>query len=161
MKPTARFLNQPKSFWANVRTISQQNGYTIRGKKQVKVPTFAEMRSALHSVSLTSHHICDSQGKPTEFGETLRAYFQHRADVLNKDVELRLMNAEQALAEFQALQRANPHAKCPIPMNKQKGAKRAPAFLTAMINMIVEANSEGLECDYDPRVLTTVVLPRF
>lgn len=156
MKPATRFLNQPKSFWANVRTISQQSGYTVRGKNQVKVPTFAEMSSALRSVNLTSSHICDSRGKPTEFGETLHAYFQHRADVLNNDVEPRLMNAEQALAEFESLQRAYPDAKCPIPMNKQKGDKRAPAFLTAMINLIVEANSGGLACDYDPRVLTTV-----
>ena len=28
MKPDPRFLNQPKSFWANVRTISQEVGYT-------------------------------------------------------------------------------------------------------------------------------------
>ena len=28
MKPDPRFLKQPKSFWANVRTISQEVGYT-------------------------------------------------------------------------------------------------------------------------------------
>jgi hypothetical protein len=41
-------------------------------------------------------------------------------------------------------------------MNKQKGDKKAPAFLTGLVNMIVEANSGGYGCDYDPRSLTTV-----
>ncbi|HEX5733361.1 MAG TPA: hypothetical protein VF131_11055 [Blastocatellia bacterium] len=41
-------------------------------------------------------------------------------------------------------------------MNKQKGEKKAPAYFTGLINMLVEANVEGLPCDYDPRELTTV-----
>jgi hypothetical protein len=45
---------------------------------------------------------------------------------------------------------------CPLPMNKQKGDKKAPAYLTCIVNMIVEANADGLPCDYDPRGLTTV-----
>ena len=43
-------------------------------------------------------------------------------------------------------------------MNKQKGEKKAPAYLTGMINMLIEANAEGLPCDYDPRKLTTVTI---
>jgi hypothetical protein len=41
-------------------------------------------------------------------------------------------------------------------MSKQKGEKKAPAYLTSTVNMLVEANAEGLPCDYDPRELTTV-----
>lgn len=41
-------------------------------------------------------------------------------------------------------------------MNKQKGDKRAPAYLTSIVNMLIEANLEGLPCNYDPRELTTV-----
>jgi hypothetical protein len=41
-------------------------------------------------------------------------------------------------------------------MNKQKGKKRAPAYLTGIINMLIEANAQGLPCDYDPRTLTVV-----
>ena len=44
---------------------------------------------------------------------------------------------------------------CPLPMNKQKGDKKARAYFTGIINMLIEANSEGLQCDYDPRSLTT------
>lgn len=45
---------------------------------------------------------------------------------------------------------------CPIPLNKQKGKKRAPAYFTGIVNMLIEAHSNGLPCDYDPRELTTV-----
>ncbi|MFH0983097.1 MAG: hypothetical protein V2A79_16380 [Planctomycetota bacterium] len=40
-------------------------------------------------------------------------------------------------------------------MNKQKGKKKAPAYLTSIVNMLIEANAGGLPCDYDPRELTT------
>ena len=43
-------------------------------------------------------------------------------------------------------------------MNKQKGSKKAPAYLTGIVNMLIEANAGGLPCDYDPRQLTTVTL---
>lgn len=43
-----------------------------------------------------------------------------------------------------------------IPMNKQSGDKRKPAYLTGIVNMIIEAYADDVPCDYDPRVLTTV-----
>lgn len=41
-------------------------------------------------------------------------------------------------------------------MNKQRGRKKAPAYFTGIINMLIEAHARGLPCDYDPRELTTV-----
>jgi hypothetical protein len=41
-------------------------------------------------------------------------------------------------------------------MNKQKGDKKAHAYFTGIINMLIEANAAGMTCDYDPRELTTV-----
>ena len=43
-------------------------------------------------------------------------------------------------------------------MNKQKGTKKAPAYLTCLVNMLIEANSADYNCDYDPRELTTITL---
>src|SRR5207237_4248459 len=37
-----------------------------------------------------------------------------------------------------------------------KGAKRAPAFFTGIINMLIEAHADGVVVDYDPRGLTLV-----
>ncbi len=41
-------------------------------------------------------------------------------------------------------------------MNKQKGDKKAPAYFTAIINMLIEAHVDGMPCDYNPQKLTTL-----
>jgi hypothetical protein len=154
VKPDARFLRQPNHFWANVRTVSQHVGYTARGTGQVLVPGLAAIVAALRELGLGTSHVVDKEGKPTNFGATLAAYFAYRADVLNRCVEPRLMNAEQAAEAFERV-RADTKSKLPIPMNKQKGDKKQPAYLTAMVNMLIDANLAGLSCNYDPRELTT------
>ncbi len=155
MKPDERFLNQPKSFWANVRTIGEIVGYTARKTGQVVVPTLSQMMSALEQIGCSSAHISDGQDQPTALGNVLLEYFEHRARVLNTFVEPRLMSAEQAKLEFERLQ-AELSPRCPIPMNKQKGVKKAPAYFTGIINMLIEANADGLPCNYNPRKLTSV-----
>src|SRR5207302_197012 len=82
-------------------------------------------------------------------------YFDYRATVLNTFVEPRLMNVARVKPLFKEL-RAKLKPLCPLPMNKQKGKKKTHAYLTGIINMLIEANSKGLPCDYDPRELTTV-----
>ncbi len=41
-------------------------------------------------------------------------------------------------------------------MNKQKEEKKDHAFLTCVVNMLIEKHSGGADCDYDPRKLTTI-----
>lgn len=155
MKPNQRFRNKPKEFWANVRTISQQAGYTMRGQGQVKIPTINEIKTSYQSLGLNLHRIVDDKNILTDFGIELLEYFKYRADILNNFVEPRLMDANKAKNEFETLyNKLSP--KCPIPMNKQKGEKKSPAYLTAIINMLIEANADGYKCDHDPRELTTV-----
>lgn len=159
MKPDNRFLGRPKHFWANVRLISQEAGYTERGRRgkkgRIKVPTLAEMVTALRKFGLGAIHLIDERGKPTELGQMLSAYFEYRAEALNTVVEPQLMDADRARETFEKLH-AQLSPGCPIPMNKQKGEKKAPAYFTGIINMLIEANAEGLPCDYDPRKLTVV-----
>jgi hypothetical protein len=155
VKPNRRYLRQPKHFWANVRTISQAVGYTTRGEDRIKVPKPSEIENALHRERLSSAHIIDPSGELSAFGRALLGYFSFRARTLNRYVEPRLMDAKQARAVFTRL-KAELRPRCPLPMNKQKGQKRAPAYLTGIINMLVEANAKDLPCDYDPRKLTTV-----
>jgi hypothetical protein len=154
LKPDPRFLNQPKHFWANLRSVSQHVGYTARGTGQIAVPNLAVILKALRELELGTSHVVGADGKPTEIGASLVAYFAYRAELLNKFVEPRLMNAEQAAAAFAKVQAAT-KSRLPIPMNKQKGEKKQPAYLTAMVAMLIDANIEGLPCDYDPRELTT------
>lgn len=154
MKPNPRFRNQQKHFWANVRTISQEIGYTARGKKIIKVPTLAEIQKAFKRIDLSLDHITTSGGL-TDFGKNLFDYFSYRADVLNTFVEPRLMNTEQAKQLFDELY-SEIQPKCPIPMNKQRGEKKSPAYFTGIINMLIEAFAPGHPCNFDPRTLTTI-----
>jgi len=157
MKPDPRFLKLPKDFWANVRLISQEVGYTttVRGQKEIKVPSLQEIEEAFAQISLDARHLIDRKGKATVYGRLLCEYFEYRASVLGGRVEPLLMTAEQAKEVFEKL-RAELCPKCPIPLNKQSAAKKAPAFFTGIINMLIEANAKGMTCDYDPHILTTV-----
>ena len=71
MKPDVRFQKMPKYFWANVRTISQHIGYTVRGAGEIKVPTIAEIIRALEELRLNTEQVVDGEGRPTNFGQLL------------------------------------------------------------------------------------------
>ena len=155
MLPNRHFASLPKAFWANVRTISQEVGYTVRNRGIIRVPTMGDIRDAYQRLGLTTRHLVDEADIVTGFGATLLDYFAFRASQLDDYVEPRLMNADRARCEYERL-RAKLKPKCPLPMNKQKREKKAPAFLTCIVNMLVEAGIRDLPCDYDPRQLTTI-----
>lgn len=152
MLPDSRFLNQPKSFWANVRTISQHLGYTKN--KQVKVHDLETIVKALTDLDLGSQHVIDSGGDPTGMGQMLIDYFAYRADLLNNTVEPRLMDAAKAEALYKKI-KARTKSTLPVIMNKQKGKKKKPLYLTNMVNWLIDDNTDGLPFDSDPNELTT------
>jgi hypothetical protein len=115
------------------------------------------MRAALLSLGLEANHLLDSNGMPTALGQSLWDYFKFRADALNNTVEPLLMTAKQA-AELFAKHRRRLSPACPIPMNKQKGEKKTIAYFTGLINMLLEANTDGFPVNYDPRELTTITV---
>lgn len=155
MKADPRFLTQTKEFWAHVRTISQEVGYTERGANSIKIPSLRAIRSEFERLGLSMAHIADEANTLTAFGQRLMDYFSFRAAVLNGTAQGQFMKKESAEVEFNRLKtRLNP--QCPLPMNKQKAEKKNYAFLTGMVNMLVEANIDGAPCDYDPRSLTTI-----
>jgi hypothetical protein len=151
MKAESKFLNQPLEFWANVKLISQKVGYTERGTSKIKVPTPDEIRRTYAELHLGPSRIIAFDA-PTSFGALLTEYFQHRATFLNEHVAPRLMDKKMAKQLFNKLKREL-RPSCPLPLNKQTGSKKAYAFFTGIINMLIEANSHGYACDYDPREL--------
>lgn len=158
MKPNRRFSNQSLQFWANVRGISETVGYTSRKKTtrgQVKIPMLDEILEALKARNLETSHLVTEEGEVTEMGLLLLDYYEFRADALNTYVESRLMNVDQARSIFDELVEKN-NPECPIPMNKQSGDKKTPAYFTSIINILIEAHIDGMPCDYDPRQLTTI-----
>lgn len=164
MQPNAAFVGLPKEFWANIRTISQEVGYTRRPARQkgvqgqagpIKVPTLAEIKAALESINLTATHLVAGTAKPTDLGKQVIDYYEFRADTLNRVVEPLLMNAEQARETFEKLQ-AVLTVKNAVPLNKQSAEKKKPAYFTGIINMLIESNLGELPCNYNPQELTTV-----
>jgi hypothetical protein len=152
LRPDPRFVGLDKTFWAHVRSVSQTGGYTQKGGR-VRTYTAGEIVVVLERLWLQSAQVFDR--KTTAFGQLLVDYFDHRADVLNNYVPRRLMNAEEARALYTRLH-ARLAPRCPLPKNKQKGKKAGPAFLTGIVNMVIEANCDGLPVNYNPLQLTTV-----
>lgn len=166
MIPNPQFVNLPKHFWANIRTISQEVGYTVRPKRQkgvkgqagpIRVPTVSEVRTALETINLSARHLMDDRGHPTDLGKKVLAYFEYRAKLLHTAVEPLLMNAEQAKSLFDEMQ-VRLGVQRAVPMNKQGEGRKQPAYFTGIINMLIESNVEKLPCNYDPQELTTVTL---
>ncbi len=154
MKANSEYQQMPRNFWAYVRTISQGCGYTERKTKKVKIPTIEAITETFNKLGLDSSEIIIN-GSLTQFGTQLLGYFEYRANALNDYVKPRLMDKDRAEKVFDEL-KAELNPNCPLPMNKQKGDKKANAFFTGIINMLVENKINGAECDYDPRILTTI-----
>ncbi|MDN5864020.1 MAG: hypothetical protein L0I62_02225 [Gammaproteobacteria bacterium] len=155
MKPDKRFVSLPKSFWAYVRLIGQECGYTKRGTGQLLVPTRGDVETKMSRLGLPAGSLDAELRGGKIVWHKLAEYFQYRAELGATHIESSLMNAQQAKAEFYKLKkRLKP--RCPLPMNKQKGDKKEPAFPTGMVNMLLEAEIKKHGCDYDPRALTTI-----
>lgn len=143
MKPDKRFLVLPKDFWAYVRLISEHLGYTNRTTRQIKIPSFEDQIRALESLGMSGKEIVDSSGKPSDFGQRLIDYFSFRADLLNTKVEPLLMDASEAKTLFKQIRRTL-KSTISIPMNKQKGKKKQPAYLTGIVNMIIHVTAMAM-----------------
>lgn len=129
-------------------------GYTARGTKSVKVPSIDDIESAFARLNLETGHLWNELA-PTPFGRCLLDYFEFRAQTLNSVIQPLLMDKAEAEKCFTSL-RKKLKPTCPLPLNKQKGSKKNYSFFTGLVNMLIEANINGGECDYDPRSLTTV-----
>jgi hypothetical protein len=159
MKAKRIFLNQSLEFWANVKLISQKVGYTERKTSKIKVPTLSELQQMYDELHLDSRKII-LNGTLTQFGTLLIDYFKHRASFLNQHVEQLLMDREEARKLFNKMKKEL-KPSCPLPMNKQTGSKKASAYFTGIINMLIEDNSDGYTCNYDPKELTAFTKGRF
>lgn len=155
MKPNNTYMNLPKNFWASVRLISQTVGYTEKTTGQIKIPVLDEIQPRLEKFEIDFTRLQAQQTAGGNFGKVLQDYFIYRADIINTFVEPHLMNVAEAKKIFKKYYR-DLQPSCPIPMNKQKGKMKTPAYLTGLVNMLVEANANGLPCDYDPHQLTIV-----
>lgn len=156
MKAFDRFQDMDSSFWAFVKYISENLGYTKRGEGLVKEYPINTIKTLC-----VERDINASDDTITKAAQ----YSKMRADLLNRFAESMLMDAETASGEFknwEMLHRiGNYH--CKLPLNKQKGEMKQIAFFTAIINIIAEKTireitgvTHTLGFDDDPRNLAYV-----
>lgn len=156
MRAFTNFKNKDASFWAFVKFVSENLGYTKRGEGIVKEYTVSAIKN-----------LCEKRGinASEEVIASTSQYSKMRADLLNKIAETMLMDAQTASKEFrnwEMLHRVE-HYYCKLPWNKQKGKMKKIAFFTAIINIIAEktireitGNSYSAGFDDDPRGLVYV-----
>lgn len=131
MQAFPEFRHMPTPFWAMVKYVSETLGYTIRGQGIVRTYSIDEIDRLLSQNGIVVGY---------ETIESAKQYFDMRANLLNHQVQRNLMNSEAAKETFERLyplHRDNDF-KCKLPMNKQKGAMKQVAFLTAIINILTE-----------------------
>lgn len=160
MKPNSKFTGESLEFWANVKLLSQRIGYheratRLRPDPNFVVPTAQQIKDVFASEGLNHSKLVDATDKLTAYGTKLIEYFEYRKSILNTEVKPNLMDAAAAKALFDA-HRARLKPTCPLPMNKQSDEKRDFAFLTGLVNMMIEEHAAGNPCDYDPRELTAI-----
>lgn len=153
MRANQAFRGLDKGFWAHVRSISEAQGYTDRRTKGIKTLDAAGIVAAFQKLGLSSQHLV-SQGQLTERGLKLCEYFHYRADVLDNYVQPRLMDAQRAEAEYNAL-KAQLQPTLSATMNKQSGEMKKVAYLTGIVNMIVESVIGPHGFNANPGQLTT------
>lgn len=125
----------------------------MRGAGGIKALTACGIVAAFRKLGLSSDHLVH-RGQLTPEGVTLCRYFDYRAEVLDNFVEPRLMNAERAEAVYNNLKsRLRPRLN--VTMNKQSGEMKKVAYLTAIVNMIVESVAGPNGFNYNPGQLTT------
>lgn len=153
MRANKAFIGLDKGFWAHVRSISEAQGYTVRGAGAIKTLTATGIVSAFKKLGLSSEHLV-VKGQLTDLGKRLCDYFAYRADLLDNFVQPRLMDAARAEKVYNEMA-AKLKPKLSVTMNKQKGDKAKIAYLTALVNMIIESVAGVNGFNPDPRQLTT------
>ncbi len=153
MQANPEFRSLDKAFWAHARTVSEIGGYTRQS--QVRAYSPDEIIQVLSQAGFNTNYLLSNNAGATPLLQRLAAYFAYRASILNDVIRPYLMTAEQASEVFhEHYARLRPVRLSP--MNKQTGLKKQPAYLTGLVNMLIEAHLGDLPCNYDPRQLTTI-----
>lgn len=164
MKPNEKFKNLELEFWSNVKLLNQRLGYAERPSKKNPNPGFIipnknQIVKVFSEEKLNYSRLVEN-GKLTDFGNLIIEYMQYRGSQLTNHVATNLMNKDQAKELF-LQKKAELNPQCPLPLNKQTGEKKDFAFLTALVNMLIEANKGKFPCDYDPRELTSITIDNY
>lgn len=156
MKANTKFTNRDSSFWAYVKLISEQLGYST--KKNMRFYYEEDISKKLDILNINI---------PPYILKDVIEYLNYRAELLNQAKE-NFMNVSEARETFSKAK--NLYDKynftCNLPFNKQKNEKKDFAYFTCIINILTEgvirkfADENGLNYgtdiyfNEDPRTLT-------
>lgn len=131
MQAFSEFRDMSPEFWALVKFVSQELGYTNRITKSVRTFSEQEIKGVLDYFDL----VADAR-----MIRNVSDYSIARADVINTHIQRMLMDAQDVQEIFHDLMdvRYRYGLKCDIPMNKQSGDKKQPAYFTAIVNILAE-----------------------
>ncbi len=164
MKANKKYKELDLEFWANVKLINQKIGYVRRRSKRFPnggfvIPEPEEIVKKFEVMNLDYSKLVEGT-KLTKYGQQIANYMEYRGKALTQLVEPNLMNQKEAKKLFYSI-RKKLKPNCPLPMNKQKKEKKDFAYLTGIVNMLIEKEIGGEDCDYDPRMLTTITKDKF
>lgn len=151
-----RYGSLGAEFWAMVKFVSEELGYTQRQKGIVRVFTEDDINNLCREMNT---YISD------DYIQAIADYSRWRADTLNDFVQPNLMSAEEAKDVFEGLHQLyqSKGFSCKIPINKQSGAMKQVNYFTAIINIITEDTLSNMGIiqehpgfDDDPRGLVYV-----
>ena len=154
-----KFSRLDADFWALIKLVSEELGYTSKGPNGSIARVFSpyEIDDICRKMRT---NISD------EYIRLASEYSQWRAFALNDIIQPNLMDAEAAKNTFEGLYRDiyQRYGYCSkLPMNKQSGTMKQVNYFTAIINIITEdvisrlhASNEAPGFDDDPRGLVYV-----
>lgn len=155
MKPNKEFVSLPKDFWANIKLLSEEMGYSKRGSDQIKIYSKKEIMDSLKKRNFDISYLKYKIRNNKTYLEVIINYLNYRSKCLSNIVKPNLMNRDSAKIIFEKLKlKLSP--KCKLPMNKQKGKKRHCLYLTCIVNMLTEHALNGIVFDQDPHSLTII-----
>lgn len=137
MKPNPRYHRKPGRFWAHVKYLSEQIGYSER-KKRGAPP--ALKRYTVSDAERLLREACHEDSRidvDTDLVPEVIQYMNFRTETITNSVEPVLMTRDEARESYHAL-REEHKPTLPAAMNKQKGEKRHEAYLAGMVQIVAE-----------------------
>ncbi len=155
MKPKKEFVSLPKDFWANIKLLSEEIGYSKRGSNQIKIYSEKEIIDCLKKKNFDISYLKYKINNKNTYLEMLVRYLNYRSNCLLNIIKSNLMDRDSAKIIFEKLKlKLSP--KCKLIMNKQKGKKKHYLYLTCIVNMLTEQALNGIIFDQDPHSLTVI-----
>jgi hypothetical protein len=137
MKPNPIYVSKPARFWANVKLISEQVGYSVRGPRSAEKTLRRYTLDDIVRVYRDEELDTDFTAREEAFFAGVLGYLNYRAEVIQRDVRPMLMDRAEAAAAYTGLVRSTGLTRA-ASMNKQKGDKRHEAYLASMVSLIAE-----------------------